>query len=71
MKVIHRTHDLTAARVMVSYLQANGVVAELLDAATTSILPTVGGVRIAIDPEQEPIATRLLKEKGVVFDKDE
>ncbi|MEO0399104.1 MAG: DUF2007 domain-containing protein [Pseudomonadota bacterium] len=70
MKVIHRTHDITAARIMVSYLQANGVEAQLLDAETSTLIPIVGGVRIAIDPEQEPIATRLLEEKGVALDHD-
>ena len=66
MKVIFRTRDLVAARVMASYLQAHGVDARLLDAETSAMINVVGGVRLAVDDEDAAQARRLLEEKGVV-----
>jgi len=62
MKVIRRTHDISQAQVIVSYLQANGVDARLLDAETSRLLPVVGGVRISVPEDQEARAESLLAE---------
>jgi len=61
MKVIKRTHNQQEAKIIVGYLQANGVEAELLDGAINSVLPMPGGVRIAVPDDQEPKALSLLK----------
>ncbi len=62
MKVIKRTHNQQEAKIIVGFLQANGVEAELLDGAINSVLPIVaGGVRIAVPDDQEPKALSLLK----------
>lgn len=61
MKVIKRTHAHQEAKIIVSFLQSNGIDAELLDGAITSMLPVVaGGVRIAVPDEQEERARALL-----------
>lgn len=61
MKVIKRTHNQQEAKIIVGFLQANGIDAELLDGAINSVLPLVaGGVRIAVPEEQEPKALSLL-----------
>ena len=61
MKVIKRTHNQQEAKIIVGFLQANGIDAELLDAAINSVLPLVaGGVRIAVPEDQEPKALSLL-----------
>ena len=61
MKVIKRTHNQQEAKIIVGFLQANGIDAELLDGAINSVLPIVaGGVRIAVPEEQEPKAMSLL-----------
>ena len=61
MKVIKRTHNQTEARIIVSFLQANNIHAELLDSAINAVLPIVpGGVRIAVPDDQEGEARRLL-----------
>ena len=60
MKVIKRTHNQQEAKIIVGYLQANGVDAELLDGAINSVLPMPGGVRIAVPDDQEPKALSLL-----------
>jgi hypothetical protein len=62
MKVIRRIHNIGQARIIVGYLQANGIDARLLDAETSSLIPVIGGVRIAVDDEQEPKALSLLAE---------
>lgn len=62
MIVLERTHDVSQARVIVSYLRAHGLDAQLLDAATSSVLPAVGGVRIAVPADEERQARRLLQE---------
>jgi putative signal transducing protein len=61
MKVIKRTHNQQEAKIIVGFLQANGVDAELLDGAINSVLPMPGGVRIAVPNDQEPKALLLLK----------
>lgn len=61
MKVIKRTHNQQEAKIIVGFLQANGVEAELLDGAINSVLPMPGGVRIAVPEDQEPKALSLLR----------
>lgn len=61
MIVIKRTHNQQEAKIIVGYLNAHGVDAELLDGAINSVLPVVpGGVRIAVPEEQEAEARTLL-----------
>lgn len=61
MKVIKRTHNQQEAKIIVSFLNAHGVEAELLDGNINSVLPIVpGGVRIAVPDDQEPEAMRLI-----------
>ncbi|MEL7486167.1 MAG: DUF2007 domain-containing protein [Pseudomonadota bacterium] len=68
MVVIERTHNIVRARVMVSYLQAHGVEARLLDAEMTTMVPFLsGGVRIAVPDDEENQARRLLKEAEKEF----
>ncbi|NOX96138.1 MAG: DUF2007 domain-containing protein [Alphaproteobacteria bacterium] len=62
MKVIKRTHNQQEAKIIVGFLQANGVDAELLDGAINSMLPMPGGVRIAVPDDQEPKAVALLRD---------
>ncbi len=59
---------MMSARIMVSYLQANDVVATLLDGEMSTMASVVGGVRIAVAEEQEPKARQLLLDKGVDLD---
>ena len=59
MKVIKRTHNQQEAKIIVGFLNAHGVDAELLDGNVNSVLP-VGGVRIAVPDDQEMEAMRLL-----------
>lgn len=62
MKVIKRTHNQQEAKIIVSYLNAHGVEAEILDGAINSVLPVIpGGVRIVVPEDQEPKALSLLK----------
>lgn len=61
MKVIKRTQDQQEARIIVSFLQAHDIDAELLDGAINSVLPMPGGVRIAVPDDQEAEALTLLK----------
>ncbi|MFQ5562916.1 MAG: putative signal transducing protein [Parvularculaceae bacterium] len=60
MKVIKRTHNLQEAKIIVGFLRAHDVEAELLDGAISSILPVAMGVRIAVPDEQEAEAVTLL-----------
>ncbi|MEM9015006.1 MAG: DUF2007 domain-containing protein [Pseudomonadota bacterium] len=60
MKVIKRIRNPQEADIIISYLNAHGVDAELLDGAINSVLPMPGGVRIAVPDEQEAEALRLL-----------
>ena len=61
MKVIKRTHNQQEAKIIVGFLNANGIDAELLDSAINSVLPVVpGGVRIAVPEAQEAEARTLL-----------
>ena len=63
MIVIERTHNLIQARVMVSFLQAHGVNALLLDAETSTMIPIAPlGVRIAVPNDEEHQARRILSE---------
>lgn len=62
MRVIKRTHNIAQARIIVGYLQANGVDARLLDAETSTLIPVIGGVRIAVDEDEEAKARSLLAE---------
>lgn len=63
MKVIKRTHNQQEAKVITGFLNANGIDAELLDAAINSVLPVLpGGVRIAVPEDQEARARALLKD---------
>ncbi len=63
MIVIKRTHNQQEAKIIVSYLNAHGVEAELLDGNINAVLPIVpGGVRIAVPDDQEAQAHRLLNE---------
>ena len=63
MIVIKRTHNQQEAKIIVSFLQANGVDAKLLDGAINSVLPVApGGVRVAVPDDQEPKALSLLRE---------
>ena len=65
MKVIKRTHNQQEAKIIIGFLQSNGIDAELLDGAINSVLPIVtGGVRIAVPDEQEAKARSLLAEAG-------
>lgn len=61
MKVIKRTHNQQEAKIIVSFLKAHDIDAELLDGAINSVLPMPGGVRIAVSDEQEAEAITLLK----------
>ncbi|WDI31360.1 DUF2007 domain-containing protein [Hyphococcus flavus] len=61
MKVIKRTHNQQEAKIIVSFLQAHDINAELLDGAINSVLPMPGGVRIAVPDDQEEEAITLLK----------
>ena len=60
MKVIKRTHNQQEAKIIVGYLRANDIDAEILDGAMSSVLPIAGGVRIAVPEEQEVQAKMLL-----------
>ena len=61
MIVIKRTHNQQEAKIIVGFLNAHGIDAELLDGAINSVLPVVaGGVRIAVPEEQEAEARTLL-----------
>lgn len=61
MKVIKRTHNQQEAKIIVGFLQAHDIDAELLDGAINSVLPMPGGVRIAVPDDQEAEALTLLK----------
>ncbi|MEM8770754.1 MAG: DUF2007 domain-containing protein [Pseudomonadota bacterium] len=64
MKVIKRTHNQQEAKIIVSFLNAHGVEAELLDGNINAVLPIVpGGVRVAVPDDQEAQALRLLAEQ--------
>ena len=58
MKVIKRTRNQMEATIIVDFLNAHGVEAELLDGHINSVLPV--GVRIAVPDDQESEAMRLL-----------
>ncbi len=60
MKVIKRTHNQQEAKIIVGFLNAHGVDAELLDGAINSVLPNVMSVRIAVPDKQEQEALTLL-----------
>lgn len=60
MKVIKRTTDQQEAKIIVSFLRAHEIDAELLDGAINSVLPMPGGVRIAVPDDQEAEALTLL-----------
>jgi len=61
MKVIRRTHNQQEARIIVSFLRAHDIDAELLDGAINSVLPMPGGVRVAVPDGQESEALTLLQ----------
>lgn len=61
MKVIKRTHNQQEARIIVSFLNAHDISAEILDGAINSVLPMPGGVRIAVPDNQEADALSLLR----------
>lgn len=74
MKVIKRTHQQQEAKIIVAFLNAHGVEAELLDGHINSVLPVMpGGVRIAVPDDQEHEAMRLLAQAqaGVMSGDDE
>ncbi len=61
MKVIKRTRNQQEANIIVGFLNAHDIDAELLDGAINSVLPVLpGGVRIAVPDEQEAEALTLL-----------
>ena len=64
MKVIKRTHNQQEAKIIVGFLRANDIEAEILDGAMNSVLPigVTGGVRIAVPEDQFPKAMSLLNE---------
>ena len=71
MKVIKRTHNQQEAKIIVSFLNAHGVEADLLDGNINAVLPIIpGGVRIAVPDDQEHEAMRLLAQAqaGVMSD---
>lgn len=61
MKTIKRTHNQQEAKIIIGFLNAHGIEAELLDGAINSVLPMPGGVRIAVPDNQEAEALTLLK----------
>lgn len=62
MKVIKRIRDQQEAKIIVSFLNANGIAAELLDGAMNSVLPVLPrGVRIAVPEDQEQSALALIE----------
>ncbi len=72
MKVIKRTHHQQEAKIIVGFLNAHGVDAELLDGHINSVLPVLpGGVRIAVPDEQEAEAMRLLAQAQAGHMQDE
>lgn len=63
MKIIKRTHNQQEAKIIVSFLNANGVNAKLLDGNINAVLPIIpGGVRVAVPDDEEAQAMRLLAE---------
>lgn len=70
MHILERTHNIVKARVIVSFLQAAGIDALLLDGETTTVLPVVGGVRIAVPKEQKVTAERLINEAEIEFERN-
>ena len=61
MKVIKRTHNQQEAKIIVGFLNAHDVDAELYDGAINSMYPIApGGVRIAVPDHQEAEALTLL-----------
>ena len=61
MKVIKRMRNQQEANIIVGFLNAHGINAELLDGAMNSVLPVMpGGVRIAVPEDQEDEALTLL-----------
>lgn len=65
MKVIKRTRNQQEANIIVGFLNAHGIDAELLDGAIHSVLPVLpGGVRIAVPDAQEVEALTLLNNVG-------
>lgn len=63
MKVIKRTHNQQEAKIIVSFLNAHGVNAKLLDGNINAVLPLVtGGVRVAVPDDEEAQAIRILAE---------
>ena len=72
MVVIERTHDLIQARVIVSFLQAHGVNAMLLDGETSTMIPFAPlGVRIAVPDDEENQARRILRELDLSAEEDD
>lgn len=63
MVIIERTHDFIQARVIVSFLNAHGVHAQLLDVEAYTMIPLAPlGVRIAVPDDEENQARRLLRD---------
>ena len=60
MKTIKRNHNQQEAKIIIGFLNAHGIEAELLDGAINSMLPMPGGVRIAVPDDQEAEALTLL-----------
>ena len=74
MKTIKRTHNQQEAKIIVGFLNAHGIDAEVLDGAINSVLPMPGGVRIAVPEEQEAEARTLLanaQSGAAAIDEDE
>jgi len=61
MKVIKRTHNQQEAKIIVGFLNAHDIDAELLDGAVNSVLPMPGGVRTLCRYNQEAEALTLLR----------
>jgi len=71
MKIIKRTHNQEEAKIIVSFLRAHDIDAELLDGAINSVLPMPGGVRVAVPDDQEQEALTLLNNAGSDDEGDE
>ncbi len=70
MKVIKRTRNAQEAKIIVSFLNAHDIDAELLDGAFNSVLPSVTSVRIAVPEEQEQEALKLLADADNQADRE-
>ncbi|MEM9169577.1 MAG: DUF2007 domain-containing protein [Pseudomonadota bacterium] len=62
MIVVRECFDVMEARVIVSYLRAGGVDAQLIDGEMRRQLPVAGPAKIAVPDAQERRALALLEE---------